>query len=444
MLDDFEPSAWRRLPDSQTTRILLTDGSRTLVAVLVDPDRAAAAEAERVATATLRSAVPSEFPRMPKVLGSRTLSGEPYGFDAPVSVMLCEAMPGAPLSTDMFEERPALISSLARCLASLHSADPGPLADAGLVVHDSAEIRSGLLDDLDAAAETGRVPSGLLGRWETALETVDSWRFPASPVHSGLGPDALWADGDAIVGLSDLSRVRVGDPAADIAAVSSMLRPEDFEAFFREYRRCRPGADPGLRRRVEIRSELVVLEWLLAARAAHDSAAEDDAVRLLTALAEVTGAADADESASEETPGSRPDDAEAPSTAARPSASGAAEDAAPDRADSADPDSDGVDSDDDFAPAPARSADSAQAGRSAGAAEGDLRDPDDEDGEDESADRPEPASASRTSPHESAGSRAQTAPPADRFTPASFDADDVDEDAVPTELIDLDEDDRRA
>lgn len=101
----------------------------------------------------------------------------------------------------------------------------------------------------------------------------------------------LTIDGD-VVAVSDLARLRVGDPAADLAAVSSMLTPEDFERFFRSYRAHRDPDDPGLRRRVGFHAEITVLEWLLAAVAAQDDAAIDDAADLLQALAEVTGDAE--------------------------------------------------------------------------------------------------------------------------------------------------------
>jgi hypothetical protein len=192
----------------------------------------------------------------------------------------------------MFEEQPALVESLARAIALIHSADAGPIADAGLTVEESAETRDRLLADLDSAAATGRAPSSLLSRWETALEEVTAWRFLPVPVHASLGPDALWAIDGEVVAVSELARLRVGDPAMDLAAVSSMLSPEDFQRFFRAYRAHRDPDDPGLRRRVGFHAEITVLEWLLAAVAAQDDAAIDDAADLLEALAEVTDDSD--------------------------------------------------------------------------------------------------------------------------------------------------------
>lgn len=317
LLDDFEPSSWTRLPDSDTDRILITDGDRSLVVTVAAHDRAAAAHAEHVAATALAPLLPADAPRIPHILAARTIEGEIVGHDADVTLTIADPMPGLPLSTAMFEEQPALVESLARTIALIHSADAGPIADAGLTVEESAETRDRLLADLDSAAATGRVPSSLLSRWETALEEVTAWRFLPVPVHASLGPDALWAIDGEIVAVSELARLRVGDPAMDLAAVSSMLSPEDFQRFFRAYRAHRDPDDPGLRRRVGFHAEITVLEWLLAAVAAQDDAAIDDAADLLEALAEVTDDSDG--------LGDDPHDGDSPSTEA-PETSAPAED----------------------------------------------------------------------------------------------------------------------
>lgn len=288
MLDGFEPSSWTRLPGSDADRVLVTDGDRTFIVSVATQDRVAAAQAERMASTAVSPLLPPDAPTIPRIEATRTMDGSSVGYEGDVTIMISDPMPGRPLSTSMFEEHPPLVESLAHAIAAVHSADPGPIADAGLVVEESAETRERLLADLDSAASTGRVPARLLSRWEGALEEVSSWRFLPVPIHASLGPDALWAADDDIVGIGDLSRLRVGDPAADLAAVSSMLSPEDFERFFRTYRSRRDPDDPGLRRRVGFHSEITVLEWLLAAVAAQDDDAIEDAAHLLEALADVT------------------------------------------------------------------------------------------------------------------------------------------------------------
>lgn len=292
MLDGFEPSSWTRLPGADADRVLVTDGDRTFIVSVATQDRIAAAQAERMASTALSPLLPPDAPTIPRFEAARTMDGAAVGQDGEVAVLISDPMPGLPLSTSMFEEHPPLVESLAQAVAAVHAADPGPIADAGLVVEESAETRERLLADLDSAASTGRVPARLLSRWENALEDVSSWRFLPVPIHANLGPDALWASDDEVVGIGDLSRLRVGDPAADLAAVSSMLSPEDFERFFRTYRSRREPDDSGLRRRVGFHAEITVLEWLLAAVAAQDDDAIEDAAHLLEALAAVTGDTD--------------------------------------------------------------------------------------------------------------------------------------------------------
>src|SRR5690625_2125254 len=292
MLDGYEPSSWTRLPGADADRVLVSDGDREYVASIASPEREAASQAERIASAVLEPLLPESAPTIPHIVASRTVDGSLVEREGEVTVMVAAPMPGLPLATSMFDEHPRLVESLADAVAAIHAADPGPVADGGLVVEESAETRERLLADLDSAASTGRVPARLLSRWESTLEDVSAWRFLPVPVHGNVGPDALWVDGATVVGLSDLARLRVGDPAADLAAVSSMLSPEDFERFFRTYRSRRDADDPGLRRRVGFHSEITVLEWLLAAVAAQDDDAIEDAAQLLDALADVTVEAD--------------------------------------------------------------------------------------------------------------------------------------------------------
>lgn len=338
MLDGYEPSSWTRLVGSDADRVLVSDGDREYVASIANPEREAASQAERVASAVLQPLLPGSAPRIPHVVASRTVDGSLVERDGTVTVMVSSPMPGLPLATSMFEERPRLVESLADAIAAIHSADPGPIADAGLVVEESAETRERLLADLDSAASTGRVPSPLLSRWETTLENVSAWRFLPVPIHGNVGPDALWVDDEDVVGISDLARLRVGDPAADLAAVSSMLSPEDFERFFRTYRSRRGADDPGLRRRVGFHSEITVLEWLLAAVAAQDDDAIEDAAQLLEALADVTvGSDDWHEQASSALADGGPEPTTAESDAEVPSdAEALAADAAPSAAESSD------------------------------------------------------------------------------------------------------------
>ena len=62
---------------------------------------------------------------------------------------------------------PGIAAELGRAIAALHNANPAVYEEAGLPSYDADAYRSRRLADLDRAAETGRVPTTLLTRWET-------------------------------------------------------------------------------------------------------------------------------------------------------------------------------------------------------------------------------------------------------------------------------------
>jgi len=133
-----------------------------------------------------------------------------------------------------------------------------------------------------------------LERWERVLETVSLWRFLPCPVHGDLSLEALRVDGGSLTAVSELSRLRVGDPAVDLAAVSGLLDPDEFDAFAQEYFAQRSADDAGLLDRVEFMSEFAVLQWFLATTDAGDEEAQSEAVELLAQLSDVIGAHAAD------------------------------------------------------------------------------------------------------------------------------------------------------
>lgn len=292
ILDGFEPQSWLALDDPRGHRVLVSDGERSVVAVLVPSAGAEEADAEEYAAALLRGLLPGTPVHFPQILGRLTVPAEQFDSRGE-EIRVCAPLPGTPASTVAFADSPALVAALAEFLAELHNADPGDIADSGLAVLDSAEERQRLLDALDAGAATGQVPSALLSRWETALENVATWRFFPCAVHGGLSEDALRTEGERIAAVTDLARLHIGDPASDLAAVTALLHPDAVEEFFAVYRGHRAGPDPGLRTRVELRSELTALDWLLEARRSGYDAEVADAVALLASLAALTDAPDA-------------------------------------------------------------------------------------------------------------------------------------------------------
>lgn len=333
MLDGFTAARWTPLEDERGPRLLVSDGERTVVVAVFDSSQAITAEAEKLASAILRTILPTERSfRVPRVLASRSFRPGQLAEDE-LYVAISEPLDGAPMSTEDFITVPGLVDSLAEVLAVLHSAETGPIADAGLVVHEPQEVRSLLWDLLDRGAATGRVPSELLERWETVLETPALWHFLPVPLHGDLSIDALRTDGRAIASLSDFGSLRVGDPAVDLEAVSHLLEPEDFGRFLTVYAQHARHDDPGLRQRIDLRSEMAVLELLLAAVDSEDEDEIADVEEMLTDLAELIAPADQPRAQDTAAPSAGEDEPSEPRRPEPPRAEvPAAEDDAPDAA----------------------------------------------------------------------------------------------------------------
>ena len=86
-------------------------------------------------------------------------------------------LPGHNLDFSELPAGPGIAAELGRAIAALHNTDPAVYEEAGLPSYDADAYRTRRLADLDRAAETGRVPTTLLTRWESALEDVTLWRF---------------------------------------------------------------------------------------------------------------------------------------------------------------------------------------------------------------------------------------------------------------------------
>ena len=186
---------------------------------------------------------------------------------------------GRPVDFGSLPAGPGLAAEVGRAIAALHNVDRAVFDEAGLPIYDAEEIRTRRLDDLDRAAATGHVPTGLLSRWERALEEVSFWRFAPTPVHGGLtggrvlvafeGDDASSGRVRAITGWDN---AKVADPAEDLAALVAACRPEAFESVLEGYAHSRvERPDRHLRRRARLASELRLLGALLGAVSAGES-----------------------------------------------------------------------------------------------------------------------------------------------------------------------------
>lgn len=288
MLDDFSPTTWTSLPPLDAgVRILITDGQTEYVATAhTRIDRSADAGSTAEAARIYESAYPHADFTWPHLRAITEVEESVFATASPVTVTLSDPLPGAPVGDEPIADV-ARASSLAQTLATIHSAAPEPISDAGFPVEEPSRFQFQILDRLDQAAATGRVPATLLQHWEEEFEKVALWHFLATPIHGALDEASVYTDEERVLALADIGRMRVSDPAIDLAAASALIDPAAVPTFFTEYRSSRPRADDHIVTRAELLAEFAVLDWLLEAVDSGDEEAIADAADLLTSFDQV-------------------------------------------------------------------------------------------------------------------------------------------------------------
>jgi aminoglycoside phosphotransferase (APT) family kinase protein len=191
-------------------------------------------------------------------------------------------LPGHNLDFAELPAGPGLAAELGRALAALHNTDRALFDEAGVPSYDADAYRTRRLAELDRAAETGRVPTTLLGRWESALEDVSLWRFAPTPTHGDLTGDHVLAvfedDSDASTGrvraMTGWEGAKVADPADDFAALVADAPAEALETVLEAYAHARvERPDANLLVRARLVGELGLLSALMGGLARQDAGA---------------------------------------------------------------------------------------------------------------------------------------------------------------------------
>ena len=181
-----------------------------------------------------------------------------------------------------FAQLPAgagLAAELGRAIAALHNADHGLFDEAGLPAYDADTYRTRRLSELDRAAATGHVPTGLLARWEKLLEDVTLWRFAPTPTHGDLTGDQVLAvfddEEDAATGrvkaLTGWEDAKVADPADDFFALVTQTSPRALETLMEAYAHARAERpDVHLLTRARLSAEMRTLSQLMSAVSGGD------------------------------------------------------------------------------------------------------------------------------------------------------------------------------
>jgi aminoglycoside phosphotransferase (APT) family kinase protein len=214
-------------------------------------------------------------------------------------------LPGRSIDFGALPSGPGLAAELGRSIAALHNADHALFEEAGLPAYDADTYRTRRLSELDRAASTGHVPTGLLSRWERALEDVRWWRFAPTPTHGDLTGDQVLAvfadDHDAASGtvkaITGWEDAKVADPADDFFALVTQAPPRAFETLMEAYAHARSERpDAHLVPRARLSAEMRRLGELMSAVAVGDRRAVERQASALRRLDERVHAEDQAES----------------------------------------------------------------------------------------------------------------------------------------------------
>jgi macrolide phosphotransferase len=195
------------------------------------------------------------------------------------------ALEGAAIVPASLPPGPGLAAALGRALAAIHELPTRLAEDAELPVYTAAEYRRRRLAELDRAAATGQVPSGLLGRWERALEEAGAWRFTPCVVHGDLAVENVLVTNDKIAAVLEWGQARIADPADDLAWLVAEAPEAALESVLESYAHTRQEApDRDLVRRARLSGELALARWLLHGVTGGDEGVVADAVGMLADL----------------------------------------------------------------------------------------------------------------------------------------------------------------
>lgn len=194
-------------------------------------------------------------------------------------------LPGHPLRVERIVPGPGLSASLGRAVGALHELPVSIVERAGLPVYSAQEYRERRLSEVDAAASTGRVPVGLLRRWERALEDVAMWRFSPTITHTALSAETFLVRSGQVSAVSDFAEVQVGDPADDLAWLLVTAPHDAIDSILEAYQLRRTElTDAHLVDRALLASELALARWLLHGVRTKDDEVVEDAVGMLADL----------------------------------------------------------------------------------------------------------------------------------------------------------------
>ncbi len=268
--------------DSEFDSTLITgrDGRHWIIRVPRNPRAEAEQSADLVALRALSAGVRARLP-----FGVSAFAGQ-VPLDGTRAIVY-EFVYGGKVPLGSYTAGPdSLAASIGRAIAAIHALPTSFVTDAGLPTLSAGECLRASVTTMDRAAATGLVPAVLLGRWERAAEDAKLWQFQPTVINGALSADSILSVDGAVTGILGWHELRVGDPARDLQWVLGSRSDAVIESAFDAYSRTIGAGDRQIRQRATLYAELEVALWLLHGTQQRDTEIVDDAVRMLTGLAE--------------------------------------------------------------------------------------------------------------------------------------------------------------
>jgi len=261
----------------------LADGSELAIRVADDDETARELAAESIALRALTAGARAILPfQAPEFFGETLLSEG--------RALVTGLLPGFQIEAAHVPAGRGAAESMGAAIAALHALPASVVRGAGLTARGSDEVREDIRRLVDRAAATGRVPARLTVRWREAVEDDDLWRFESAVTLGGIESTSfLFEDdpelGPQVVGVVNWHGLSIGDPAVDLAWLSSApAAADDVHAAYAAASNRAP--DPALTVRARMLAELDFARWLVHGDTLHRTDIVDDAAGLLESLSE--------------------------------------------------------------------------------------------------------------------------------------------------------------
>ena len=212
--------------------------------------------------------------RVPKLAGETEVGN--------FTLSVCEYLPGQSLPAAKVS--PILAASLGTAMAQIHSLPTSSVQDFDRPVESALDSLRDCAGIVDRVAATGLIPQALLRRWETACEDASLWQFETTVIHGLLQLGNFLVESDNVVAVDQWRDFRVGDPARDVAWLTTPASSAFHHAVITSYRTARPSADKWVMQRARFYAELDVARWLLHGIDSRNDTITEDATGMLSAL----------------------------------------------------------------------------------------------------------------------------------------------------------------